>query len=137
MRGLRRLARVLQLHSSRAEAEWGLTGPQLWTLWELAHGPLALKELAELLYLHPSTLVGVVDRLEAKDLVERRTDPRDRRRLQLVLTTAGAKMVRKVEHPAGKRFQKGLRDFRKEEMTELGLSLHRLAESLEAELSGG
>jgi DNA-binding MarR family transcriptional regulator len=46
--------------------------------------------LAEALFIEPMTLVGHLDRLEKKGLVERRPDPSDRRAKQIHPTTAAA-----------------------------------------------
>ena len=40
--------------------------------------------------LEPSTMTGLLDRMERDGLVERRTDPADRRVLKIFLTEAGA-----------------------------------------------
>jgi DNA-binding MarR family transcriptional regulator len=44
----------------------------------------------------PSTLTGVLDRLERRRLVERRANPADRRSTLVVLTPAGRAAARKV-----------------------------------------
>jgi DNA-binding MarR family transcriptional regulator len=46
-------------------------------------------QLAKLLHVHPSTLTGILKRLEHQGLVRRRPDPRDARRLMLSLTDKG------------------------------------------------
>jgi DNA-binding MarR family transcriptional regulator len=57
--------------------------------------PLAMSELAEALYCHASNVTGIVDRLEARGLVERRPG-RDRRVKTLALTEAGAAVRERV-----------------------------------------
>src|SRR5438874_13585031 len=54
--------------------------------------PISMRELAQRLKSDPSNVTGLVDRLEARGLVERRADPRDRRIKGLALTSAGASM---------------------------------------------
>lgn len=56
---------------------------------------LAMSELAEALYCHASNVTGIVDRLEARGLVERRTG-QDRRVKTLALTAAGADVRERV-----------------------------------------
>ena len=46
--------------------------------------------LAHFLGNEPSNITGIVDRLEAKRLVERRSDGKDRRLKALVVTAAGS-----------------------------------------------
>lgn len=80
----------LKSTSKQMERELGLTGPQRLTVLLLGRFPgLTLGQLARLLYVHPSTLTGVVKRLEARGYLERRVDPLDARKAHLVLTDAG------------------------------------------------
>jgi DNA-binding MarR family transcriptional regulator len=53
---------------------------------------MGLKELSEELFVNASTMTGVVDRLEAKNLVERRPSTQDRRALTIHLTDKGREM---------------------------------------------
>jgi MarR family transcriptional regulator, organic hydroperoxide resistance regulator len=52
--------------------------------------PISMRELAERLKADPSNVTGLIDRLEARGLVERRAHPSDRRIKGLALTAAGA-----------------------------------------------
>jgi DNA-binding MarR family transcriptional regulator len=63
-----------------------LSGLQFGMLRVLSQEPKTLSELSKNFMLDPSTLVPVVDALEAKGYVERRKDPKDRRRTPLHLT---------------------------------------------------
>lgn len=83
----------LQSLSKRMHASLGLTGPQRVTLRVLGRRPgISAGTLAEILRLHPSTLTGILHRLERRDLVRRTHDPRDRRRTRLELTPRGRKL---------------------------------------------
>jgi DNA-binding MarR family transcriptional regulator len=76
--------------SKRAKAEIGVTGPQRLVLRIVGRFPgLPAGQLARLLHVHPSTLSGVLQRLEQHGLLRRRRDPRDGRRWLLGLTTKG------------------------------------------------
>src|SRR4029077_12772985 len=48
--------------------------------------------LADVLHVHPSTLTGVLRRLETRGMLVRRSDPRDARRALFGLTPRGRKM---------------------------------------------
>ena len=54
------------------------------------HGPTRLGEVADHLRIAPRSATDVVDRLEARGLVERAPDPADRRAMTVSLTTVGA-----------------------------------------------
>ncbi len=62
-----------------AAAKYQLTGTQARVLGLLAREPLPMRRLAEQLKCEPSNITGIVDRLAARGLVERRPDPADRR----------------------------------------------------------
>jgi DNA-binding MarR family transcriptional regulator len=80
----------LQSLSKRMQAAIGLTGPQRVALRVLGRSPgISAGALADVLRLHPSTLTGILHRLERGGLVRRTRDPEDRRRVQLALTTRG------------------------------------------------
>jgi DNA-binding MarR family transcriptional regulator len=70
--------------------EVGVTGPQRLVLRLAGRTPgISAGELAEALHLHPSTLTGVLVRLQKRRLLVRRRDPRDARRAVLHLTERG------------------------------------------------
>ena len=69
---LRRVIQVVHGYSKRAERVAGLTGPQLWAIKVLSESaPIMVSDLARRMYLHPSTVIGILDRLETHRLVER------------------------------------------------------------------
>lgn len=70
-----------------AASEHSLTGAQARVLRLLAEEPLPMRRIAQRLKCEPSNITGIVDRLEARGLVERRPDPADRR-VKLAAPTA-------------------------------------------------
>ncbi|MEE1802729.1 MULTISPECIES: MarR family transcriptional regulator [unclassified Streptomyces] len=62
-----------------AAAEHSLTGAQARVLGLLSLEPMPMRRIAQNLKCEPSNVTGIVDRLEARGLVERRPDPADRR----------------------------------------------------------
>ncbi|MFI1100210.1 MarR family winged helix-turn-helix transcriptional regulator [Streptomyces melanogenes] len=63
----------------RAAAEHALTGAQARVLGLLSLEPVPMRQIARKLKCEPSNVTGIIDRLEARGLVERRPDPADRR----------------------------------------------------------
>ena len=93
MRALWALDHALQSASKRMEASFGVTAPQRIVIRIVGRFPkISAGELAEILHLHPSTLTGVLRRLEARGMVARAADPRDGRRALLTLTARGRKV---------------------------------------------
>ena len=83
-----RLTGDLRQRFSDRAVELELSFPQAMALRELGD-PLPMRDLAERLCCDASNVTGIVDRLEARGLVERRTAPDDRRVKHLVLTDDG------------------------------------------------
>jgi DNA-binding MarR family transcriptional regulator len=63
----------------QAAATHSLTGAQARVLGLLAVEPTPMRRIAQKLKCEPSNVTGIIDRLEARGLVERRPDPNDRR----------------------------------------------------------
>ncbi|MEZ0065586.1 DNA-binding MarR family transcriptional regulator [Streptacidiphilus sp. MAP12-20] len=72
-----------------AAAARSLTGAQAKVLALLRRGPLPMRQIAQTLACEPSNITGIVDRLEARGLVERQPDPEDRRVKRVVATEPG------------------------------------------------
>jgi len=76
----------LQRMSKRMEADIGITGPQRLVLRVVGQFPdLSAGALAHIVRLHPSTITGILHRLVARGLLERKRDPGDKRRARLRL----------------------------------------------------
>jgi DNA-binding MarR family transcriptional regulator len=87
---------VARYHEEYEEAAAGhaLTGAQAKLLGLLTLEPLPMRKLAHKLKCEPSNVTGIVDRLEARGLVERRPDPADRRVKVAVATDEGRRIAR-------------------------------------------
>lgn len=88
-------SRLLVAVSARslAAARDRVTLPQFRMLVVLAGGETKLVALADRLAVNPSTAMRMVDRLTAAGLVDRRTNPVDRRENVLRLTAEGRRIV--------------------------------------------
>jgi MarR family transcriptional regulator, organic hydroperoxide resistance regulator len=93
---LRRVIRSVDIYSKKLNTELGLTTPQLLCLHALANSEcMILSDLAKEINLGVSTVNGIVDRLEAKQLVTRKRSAEDRRRVELEITSCGKQIVLK------------------------------------------
>jgi DNA-binding MarR family transcriptional regulator len=82
------VARFYQEYDAAA-AVHGLTGVQARVLALLSNEPMPMRQIAQRLKCEPSNVTGIVDRLEAQGLAERRSDPADRRVKLAAATPAG------------------------------------------------
>lgn len=97
MDNIRRVFQILNEQSQRVKQETGLTGPQLWTIRVIhEHGPINISDIAGRMYIHPTTVLGIVDRLEARGLVSRNRSKDDRRVVWVELTQDGKDLVQSV-----------------------------------------
>jgi len=53
-------------------------------------------ELSRLLIMHRSNITGLVDRLEKRELLQRKDNPADRRAYKVLLTAKGRKLIEKI-----------------------------------------
>ncbi|MDD2732923.1 MAG: MarR family transcriptional regulator [Desulfuromonadaceae bacterium] len=90
---IRRIFQVLTEQSRKIEHKTNLTGPQLWVIKILKEkSPMKVSDLARRMYLHPATMVGLLDRLEAKGLLKRTRSENDRRVVFIDLTVQGCEL---------------------------------------------
>jgi len=95
MHSLWELSHALQVASKRMARDIGVTGPQRLVIRILGQSPgVSARELANTLGIHPSTLTGVLARLERNGFITRTINPEDRRRAMFTLTAAGKKVDR-------------------------------------------
>lgn len=123
---LRRVFQIVHGYSKRAERVGGLTGPQLWAVKVLSESaPVRVSDLARRMYLHPSTVVGILDRLESVGLVQRTRSTEDRRVVTVSLTVKGKQLVEKTPEVAQGLLLTGLKalPLRKLHAVESGLGL--------------
>ncbi len=93
LRALWALDHALQSASKRMESRLGVTGPQRFVIRMIGRFPgISAGEVSSLLHVHPSTLTGVLKRLEQRGLVVRRADPADARRALLELSAKGRRV---------------------------------------------
>jgi MarR family transcriptional regulator, organic hydroperoxide resistance regulator len=98
---IRRVFQVVNEQSKKAKRETGLTGPQLWAIKMIADfSPIRVSDLAARMYLHPATVVGILNRLELQGLVKRMRTSEDRRIVRIELTDTGNGVVAKAPQVA-------------------------------------
>jgi DNA-binding MarR family transcriptional regulator len=113
-----------------------LTVAQIRVLFRLRNrGPMPSSALATGLGVTLPTVTSVIDRLVAKELVERSDDPADRRRVIVGLTPAGSEIVERIQQGRRARLSRALDALEERELMALVTGLEGLAaaaDSLEA-----
>lgn len=104
VRALRQQLLGASVEPNRDRERSGLTGPQVSVMAYLVlNGPATVTELGRELRLSHSTTSGVVDRLQARGLVQRARDDQDRRYTRISVTGIVEEYVRELdEGPFGR-----------------------------------
>lgn len=124
---LRRVFKVVHRYSKRAEKVGGMTGPQVWAMTVLAESsPIRVTDLARRMYLHPSTVVGILDRLEQHALVTRTRSEKDHRVVTVSLTAKGRETVSNVPRIAQGLLLKGLKELPDADLSTVSDGLRQL-----------
>lgn len=91
------VARLLRTYADQRAATFGMTRAQWAVLVRLERAEgLKQNELADMLDVQPITLTRLVDRLCDNGLIERRSDPKDRRAKRLYLTPAARPVIERL-----------------------------------------
>ncbi|BCR04277.1 hypothetical protein DESUT3_13460 [Desulfuromonas versatilis] len=133
LQSIRRIIRAVEIHSRKLTQDHDITGPQLGCLLALAEeGPLTTTQLARKVYLSPSTIVGIVDRLESKALVTRQRGSQDRRQVRIGVTEAGEALVASAPSPLQETLAESLKGLPELEQVSITLALEKLVDMMEA-----
>jgi DNA-binding MarR family transcriptional regulator len=125
---------VVNEQSKRAEHETGLTGPQLWAIKVISESePIKASDLARKMFLHPATVFGIIDRLEARGFVERKRSAKDRRIIEIVLTEQGRYIIRQSPEVAQGLIVSRLEALSENKLKNLSTTLKQLVKILEAQ----
>jgi DNA-binding MarR family transcriptional regulator len=131
---IRRVFQVVNEQSKKAERETGLTGPQLWAIKVISEAaPIKVSELARRMYLHPATVVGIIDRLEVRGLASRTRSKTDRRIVEVELTEQGHALVHKAPEVAQGLLVRGLESLPDRQLAKISGGLGLLVKLLGAQ----
>ncbi len=128
---LRCLSQAGEIYSRELEKRYRVSQPQLSCLLALhRYGGMPISKLAAGVRVEPSTLTGIVDRLETKGLVQRERSRNDRRVVTVNLTEAGTALVGESPNVMPKSIVEGLNNLSDEDVTNIISSLHTLVSML-------
>jgi DNA-binding MarR family transcriptional regulator len=131
---LRRIARAMDLYSRRLRKTVGLTAPQLLLLQAIRNmGAVSISSLSAEISLSQATVTSIIDRLEARGLVQRTRSDSDRRIVHATLTSAGDDVVAAAPTPLQEEFAAQFRRLAGTEKAQLITSLQRIAALMHAD----
>ena len=127
VKSIRRLVRAEYLDSQKMSKQYGLTGPQSLVLRLLIKkGALSSADLSRRMYVSPSNITGIIDRLEKKGLVERTRKQGDRRVALITLTKSGQKLGKILPDPIEKKFINQLADLEPKHLQVVAMTMNQI-----------
>lgn len=106
LKAIRKISRAVDLQSRRIDRIVGLTLPQLVVLGCVRDlGEVTSRAISQEAELSAATVVGILDKLEAKGLVERYRSRIDRRIVHTRLTEKGVATLSAAPSPLGQPFE--------------------------------
>ncbi|MEA1980696.1 MAG: MarR family transcriptional regulator [candidate division Zixibacteria bacterium] len=134
LRSLRRIMRAIDLYSHKLKTSYQLTAPQLICLLCIVEeGTINVTTISKKVFLSPSTIVGILDRLETRDLVFRERDSKDRRIVNVTALEKGIKLAKTVPSPLQDNLANSLKKLPLLEQSTIDLSLKRVVDLMEAD----
>ena len=125
------VARLMRTAFDRRGRELGLTRSQWWVLTMLyACEGVTQSELAQFMDLEKATLGRLLDRLEEKDWIERRSDEMDRRVRRLYLTNSVQEIMRALRNIAAEVRRDALNDLSEDERDRFVNTLMKIKSNL-------
>ena len=133
---IRELVRTYQAFETTSGAhirKLDLTPPQFDVIATLGNQPpMTCKILGEKTLITKGTLTGILDRLQAKGLIERVVNEQDARSQKVALTTEGDQLFQRVFPEHGAYIEKVFNQLNSQEIVELTNALNKLRTLMEA-----
>ena len=130
---LRKIIQAIDLHSKNLSKKYGLTGPQLIILQEIAaKSRISVTELGRAISLSQGTVTGIISRLEKKELVYKRKSEKDKRRTELYITEKSMRILDNAPPPLQETFLEQFAELNDWEQMMIMSSLGRIVDMMEA-----
>lgn len=128
---LAQVARLMRRAFDERAREIGVTRPQ-WQVLSvlLRHEGIKQGGLAEILEVEPITAGRMIDRMQDAKLVERKTDPADRRAWRLFLTPRGREIIDRLQPLAMETTEETLKGISEDDQADLLRTLDTMLENL-------
>jgi len=124
LKQIRILFKAVQSHAKKVEKRCGLSSAKLWMLHEISTTPgIRVSQLAQALFIHPSTCSNLLDKLEELQLICRDRSKTDQRSVHLFVTEKGQDLLAKAPSPPQGLLSSTLQILSEEQLDNLELSL--------------
>lgn len=131
---LRKVIRAIDMRSRQLSKEVGLTGPQLLILQKVGKQPnVMVREIADDINLSSATVTSILDRMEARHLVERIRSTQDKRKVGVFLTEQGEKALSTAPLPLQEHFTNRFNALQEWEQSQMVATLQRIAAMMDAQ----
>ena len=128
---LRQIMREMSKHSKLILEKYKISTPQLICLNEVCqHGPISIGALTKIVFLNNSTVTGIVDRLEKRELVKRVRVSKDRRQVHVEVTDQGIAFINEAPKPIQDQFMDRLLTLDEDKIALILWSLEMLVDML-------
>ncbi len=129
---IRRLMQAGSLYSKELSKKHQVSSAQLNCLLALyENGPLSSSQIARYIFVKPSTVTGIIDRLEQKGLAKRTRQSTDRRVITIELTESGERLSENAPPPIQQKIMDGLSRLSAEEAKSIHHGLQTLTQMLD------
>jgi DNA-binding MarR family transcriptional regulator len=133
LRSLRAIIRSVDVYSRELAVTNQVTAPQLVCLLNVVeNGEVTATSIGRDVHLSPSTVVGILDRLEEKGLIARQRSREDRRQVCVTATQAGSELARVAPSPLQQTLARALNELPELEQATIALALERVVALMEA-----
>ncbi|UTP72871.1 MarR family transcriptional regulator [Alteromonas sp. LMIT006] len=130
---LRKVIRAIDMRSRQLNKDVGLTGPQLLVLQEVGKNPgVMVKQIAQSINLSPATITSILDRMEARALVNRVRSTEDKRKVGVFLSETGQAALAAAPLPLQEHFLNRFNSLEEWEKSLMVSTMQRIATMMDA-----
>ncbi|MBE1287112.1 MAG: MarR family transcriptional regulator [Alteromonadaceae bacterium] len=130
---LRKVIRAIDMRSRQLNKDVGLTGPQLLVLQEVGKNPgVMVKQIAQSINLSPATITSILDRMEARALVNRVRSTEDKRKVGVFLSETGQAALTAAPLPLQEHFLNRFNNLEEWEKSLMVSTMQRIATMMDA-----
>ena len=131
---IRRLMQAGEHYTKELNKIYNVSAAQINCLIALQeNGPLSPSQIAKHVMVNSSTVTGIIDRLEKKDLVKRLRISPDRRVITVELTNTGKILAENAPSPIQQKIIDGLHALSTDEIEDIAFTLKRLTDMLDVQ----